>query len=63
MKSMTKSELAAYAGVSSRTFCRWLAKHQEELAKFGVSPRAHIIPPAAVKYICEQYGICLEKDG
>lgn len=62
MKSMTKSELAACAGVSARTFGRWLSKHQEELSKLGVSPKAHIVPPAGVKYICEQYGICLEGD-
>ena len=37
MKAMYKSELARLAGVSSRTFARYLAAHREELAKLGVS--------------------------
>ena len=45
MKSMTKAELAKAAGVSSRTFSRWLIRHREELALLGVSPHAHLIPP------------------
>jgi hypothetical protein len=38
MKAMYKSELARLAGVSSRTFARYLAAHREELAKLGVTP-------------------------
>ncbi len=59
MKAMSKSELAQCAGVSPRTFCRWLAGHKEELRRLGISPKAHIIPPVGVRYICEQYGIDL----
>lgn len=57
MKSKLKVELARAAGVSPRTFCRWLSRHKEELERMGVSPKAHIVPPIAVKYICEEYGI------
>lgn len=57
MKSMLKSELARAAGVSSRTFSRWIAQHQSELSALGVLPTAHLVPPLAVRYICEQYGI------
>lgn len=54
---MTKSELAYHAGVSARTFSRWLKRHTTVLNDMGVSPKAHIVPPVAVKYICEEYGI------
>lgn len=56
---MTKSELARHAGVSPRTFSRWIAGHKEELSRLGISPKVHIIPPVGVRYICEQYGIDL----
>lgn len=59
MKSMTKSELAFHAGVSTRTFSRWLTQHRERLRELGIKPSAHIIPPAGVRYICEHYGIDL----
>lgn len=54
---MLKSELAAKAGVSVSTFKRWLRRHQDELSIMGVSPNAKLIPPNAVRYICEMYGI------
>lgn len=56
---MLKSELAAKAGVSPSTFKRWLHRHQKELYSLGVSPNAKLIPPNAVRYICEMYGIDL----
>ena len=59
MKAMYKSELARLAGVSSRTFARYLAAHREELAKLGVSPHARKLPPKAVWFVCEDYCIDL----
>ena len=59
MKSMLKSELAAKAGVSQSTFKRWLQRNQKELSSLGVSPNAKLIPPNAVRYISEMYGIDL----
>jgi len=59
MKAMYKSELAKLAGVSSRTFARYLAAHREELAKLGVSPHTRMLPPKAVRFICEDYCIDL----
>ena len=59
MKSMTKSELAQAAGVSMKTLQRWLSRHSEELAILGVRPRDKLLPPVAVRYIAEQYGIDL----
>lgn len=57
MKAMTKAELARAAGVSTRTFSRWLIAHREELLLLGVSPHAHIIPPIGVKYIVDTFCI------
>ena len=54
---MYKSELARLAGVSPRTFQRYMASRHHVFEKMGVSLRAHLLPPQAVKYICEDYGI------
>ena len=61
MKSMLKSELAERAGVSASTFKRWLNQHQDELERLGVSHRAKLIPPVAIRFICEAYGIEVEE--
>ena len=59
MKAMYKSELARLAGVSSRTFARYLAAHREELAKLGVTPYARKLRGRALKFVCEDYCIDL----
>lgn len=55
--SATKAELAAAAGTTTRTFNRWLAIHQDKLRELGVTKKAKILPPIAVKYICEVFDI------
>ena len=57
MRSMCKYELAAAAGVSPSTFRRWLASDREALRSLGVRDRSKILPPAAVKYLCEKYDV------
>lgn len=57
MKSKGKSELAEMAGVSERTLRRWLKQHKEKLKQMGVEEHSKVIPPRAVQYICEAYGI------
>jgi len=57
MKSMMKYELADAAGVSVRTLSRWMMRHEETLLALGVQRTTHLIPPRAVKWICEEYGI------
>ena len=52
MKAMTRSQLAARAGVSVDTLCRWLRAHPE----LDIPKRA-LIPPDKVKLICELYCI------
>ena len=56
---MTKAQLAMAAGVSVKTLQRWLSRHREELAMLGVRPRDKLLPPVAVKYVAEQFGIDL----
>ena len=57
MKAMYKSELAKLAGVSPRTFRRYLATRRPILTAMGVSPFARKLPPPAVRYISEDYCI------
>ena len=54
---MYKSELARLAGVSPRTFRRYLATRRSVLTAMGVSPRAQKLPPKAVQDISEDYCI------
>lgn len=62
MKSMLKSELARMAGVSRNTLARWLATHQEELAKRGYRKQMHLLPPNLVTFIMQEYGITDDRD-
>lgn len=54
---MYKSELARLAGVSPRTFRRYLATRRPILSAMGVSPKAQKLPPKAVQYISNDYCI------
>ena len=58
MKAMYKSELAQLAGVSANTFRRYLNSRRDVLAEMGVSPRAQMLPPRAVKFVVEDN--CIE---
>jgi len=60
MKSRTKSEIANAAAISVRTFTRWLAQHEEKMKEMGVKRTQRLLPPKAVKFICEELG--LEED-
>ena len=59
---ISKKELVRLAGVSSRTFCRYLASRRHILDAMGVLPNARLLPPKAVKYICEDYCIDLPQE-
>ena len=61
-KFISKSTLAKLAGVSDRTFCRYLATRRHILDAMGVLPNARLLPPQAVKYICEDYCIDLPEE-
>lgn len=60
MKSYLKSELAAFAGVSNHTFSRWLKVLEDDLRVLGISKNTKLLPPIAVKLICEHF--CIDVD-
>ena len=57
MKAMYKSELARLAGVSPRTFARYLAAHREELERLGASPYTRKLRGKAVEFVVHDYCI------
>jgi len=57
MKSYYKNEIAMAAGVSMRTFSRWLSTREQDLCRQGVSKSCHMVPASVVKWICLEYGI------
>ena len=59
IRTMLKSELAAKAGVSASTFKRWLSQHSDALLRLGVTPKSKLLPPSAVRYVSDWYGIDL----
>jgi hypothetical protein len=61
-KFISKKRLAELAGVSERTFSRYLATRRHILDEMGVSPHARLLPPQAVMYVCEDYCIDLPRD-
>ena len=56
---ISKKKLAELAGVSRYTFSRYLKSRRHILETMGVSLHARLLPPQAVKYICEDYCIDL----
>ncbi|MBO7347189.1 MAG: hypothetical protein J6U46_01885 [Bacteroidaceae bacterium] len=45
-------------GTFESTFRRYLNSRRDVLAEMGVSPRAQMLPPRAVKFVVEDY--CIE---
>ena len=58
-KFISKKTLAELAGVSPRTFRRYLQTRRHILDAMGITPKTHKLPPRAVRYICEDYCIDL----
>ena len=56
---ISKKKLAELADVSRYTFSRYLKSRRHILENMGVSLHARLLPPQAVKYICEDYCIDL----
>ena len=56
---ISKRTLAELAGVSPRTFARYLKTRRPVLEAMGVKFQAQKLPPHAVQYICEDYCIDL----
>ena len=56
---ISKSTLAKLAGVSYRTFSRYLKTRQPVLDMMGIPPKTQLLPPRAVRFVCEDYCIDL----
>lgn len=59
-KALYKYELADYAGVSPKTFRKWLSDCENDLKEFGYDKNDNILSPGAVRFLCEKYVIILE---
>ena len=46
--------------VSRRTLYKWLHPYEDKLRKLGVQPNAKVIPPKAVRFICETFTIDID---
>lgn len=57
---MTRTQLAAYAGVSVRTLVNWCKPYQKELAQMGMTPDMRVLPPNIAKWIAERF--CIDID-
>ncbi len=57
MKAMLKSELARAAGVTTDTFRNWLHSDADYLRSQSIPPKAKILPPQVVRYLCDKYDI------
>ena len=60
-RAMGKQELADAAGVSARQLREWMSAPdvQQSLSEMGITPRAKMLHPRAVAYLCETFGIII----
>ena len=58
MKAMSKSELAAKAGVSRNTLMSWCKPYQKELEAMGLGPNAKVLPPNIVQFLANK--LCID---
>lgn len=54
---MTKSQIAECAGVSVKTLMNWCRPFSRQLADMGMKPKAKVLPPRIVKFLCETFDI------
>lgn len=57
MRARSKSEIAMAAGMSSATMSRWFHSHREVMVSMGMKPTQKLLPPRAVKYVCDELGL------
>ncbi len=57
MKSMTREQLAAHAGVCTQTLRNWLKPHLDYLHSIGMPTGKGALPPNVVKYIVDTFDI------
>ena len=61
-RTMSKAELAAMFGVTTRTFAKLLHPLREQLRQMGVSDKAKLLPPQAVKFVCKELDIVNQRN-
>ncbi len=61
MQSYTKQQLANLAGVSPRTFRRWLIPYQQFLSDNHVTKHSRILPPQVVNRLVHDFCIDIHK--
>lgn len=61
MKSMTKQQLADYAGVTTKTLMSWCEPFLRELESMGMQPNMKVLPPHIVRFITEKFDIEVEE--
>ena len=61
-RPMTKKELATLLKISPRHFANQTKMLRPHLRDMGVTDRARLLPPKAVKFICEAMGIEKNED-
>ena len=61
MKTMTRKQLAEYAGVCPHTLKNWIDAHEEELRRIGMPQKGRALPPIVCEWIVEKYGITIDK--
>ncbi len=59
MKAMTRQQLAANAGITSKTLGNYINRHWDELWALGMRPY-EILPPSVVEWLVENYGIDID---
>lgn len=58
--SLFPYQLARHAEVSRRTMTKWIREQRSQLEACGyVVRRQRLLPPSAVKYLCDYYCIIL----
>lgn len=57
--SLFPYQLARHAEVSRRTMTKWIHAQRLQLEACGYSRKQRILPPSAVKYLCDFYCIIL----
>ena len=57
IKTMSRRQLAHYAGVDPRTLSNWIKPYQEYLWQIGMPKGKGALPPNVVKWIADRYCI------
>ena len=60
MKTMTRKQLAYYAGVCPHTLRNWMDDHEEELQRIGKPKGGGDLPPIVCEWIVKNYGITID---